>query len=74
MNYQIRLRYGGIDCLDFIDAESMLHAQNKAVTLHSQSLQGMKLADWATDSLIQCARTVDGIRFSGKLTVSKLIV
>ena len=74
MNYQVRLRYGCIDCLDFVDAVSMLDARNKADDLHSQGLKGMELAGWNTDSLIQCSRTVDGIRFSGKLTVSKLIV
>ena len=74
MNHQVRLRYGCIDCLDFINAVSMLDALNKADALHSQSLQGMKLAGWNTDSLIQCSRTLDGIRLNGQLTVSKLIV
>lgn len=75
MKYQVRLRYGCIDCLDFINAVSMLEARDKADVMHSQSLKGIKLVGWNTDSLIQCSRTLtlDGIRFRGQLTVSKLI-
>ena len=74
MSYQVRLRYGCIDCLDFISADSMLDAQRKADDMHRQGLKGMKLSGWVTDSLIQCSRILDGVRLSGQLTVRKQIL